>query len=90
MLLMLAFTACSSDNDERADAPRFYNVTLTASMGDAETRALSEGTGNVITATFAAGDKVMLSGSGDSCSEAGERRFRPTSPQNLQGGRHFL
>ena len=42
MLLMLAFTACSSDNDERADAPRFYNVTLTASMGDAETRALSE------------------------------------------------
>ncbi len=60
MLTMLAFTACSSDNDERADAPRFYNVTLTASMGDAETRALSEGTGNVITATFAAGDKVKV------------------------------
>ena len=59
MLLMLAFTACSSDNDERADAPRFYNVTLTASMGDAETRALSE-SGNVITATFAAGDKVKV------------------------------
>ena len=59
MLLMLAFTACSSDNDERADAPRFYNVTLTASMGDAETRALSED-GNVITATFAAGDKVKV------------------------------
>ena len=53
MLTMLAFTACSSDNDERADAPRFYNVTLTASMGDAETRALSEGTGNAIIATFA-------------------------------------
>lgn len=60
MLAMLAFTACSSDNDESADAPRFYNVTLTASMGDAETRALSEGTGNVITATFAAGDKVKV------------------------------
>lgn len=59
MLLMLAFTACSSDNDERADAPRFYNVTLTASMGDAETRALSAD-GNVITATFAAGDKVKV------------------------------
>ncbi|MBQ3768283.1 MAG: hypothetical protein II866_04720 [Prevotella sp.] len=59
MLLMLAFTACSSDNDERADAPRFYNVTLTASMGDAETRALSVD-GNVITATFAAGDKVKV------------------------------
>ena len=59
MLAMLAFTACSSDNDERADAPRFYNVTLTASMGDAETRALSVD-GNVITATFAAGDKVKV------------------------------
>ena len=60
MLLMLAFTACSSDNDERADAPRFYNVTLTASMGDAETRALSEGTGNVITARFAENDVVVV------------------------------
>ena len=59
MLAMLAFTACSSDNDESADAPRFYNVTLTASMGDAETRALSVD-GNVITATFAAGDKVKV------------------------------
>ena len=59
MLLMLAFTACSSDNDERADAPRFYNVTLTASMGDAETRALSE-SGNVITASFAEDDEVVV------------------------------
>ena len=59
MLAMLAFTACSSDNDERADAPRFYNVTLTASMGDAETRALSEN-GNVITATFAKNDEVIV------------------------------
>lgn len=59
MLAMLAFTACSSDNDERADAPRFYNVTLTASMGDAETRALSEN-GNVITATFAENDVVVV------------------------------
>lgn len=59
MLAMLAFTACSSDNDERADAPRFYNVTLTASMGDAETRALSEN-GNVITATFAEKDEVVV------------------------------
>ena len=59
MLLMLAFTACSSDNDERADAPRFYNVTLTASMGDAETRALSVD-GNVITATFAQNDEVVV------------------------------
>ena len=59
MLAMLAFTACSSDNDERADAPRFYNVTLTASMGDAETRALSE-SGNVITATFAKNDEVVV------------------------------
>lgn len=59
MLTMLAFTACSSDNDERADAPRFYNVTLTASMGDAETRALSVD-GNVITASFAKNDEVVV------------------------------
>ena len=60
MLAVLAFTACSSDNDESADAPHFYNVTLTASMGDAETRALSEGTGNVITASFAENDEVVV------------------------------
>ena len=59
MLAMLAFTACSSDNDERADAPRFYNVTLTASMGDAETRALSE-SGSNINASFTQGDIVEL------------------------------
>jgi hypothetical protein len=60
VLAMLAFTACSSNIDERADTPRYYNVTLTASMDDAETRALSEGEGHVITASFAAGDKVKV------------------------------
>lgn len=60
ILAMLAFTACSSNKDESADAPRFYNVTLTASMGDGETRALSEGAGNVITATFAENDEVVV------------------------------
>ena len=59
MLAVLAFTACSSNIDESADAPHFYNVTLTASMGDAETRALSE-SGNVITATFAENDEVKV------------------------------
>lgn len=59
MLLMLAFTACSSDNDESADAPHFYNVTLTASMGDAETRALSEN-GSNINASFTTGDLVEV------------------------------
>ena len=59
MLAMLAFTACSSNIDESADAPRFYNVTLTASMGDADTRALSEDD-NVITATFAENDQVVV------------------------------
>ena len=59
MLAMLAFTACSSNIDESADAPRFYNVTLTASMGDADTRALSE-SGNVITASFAKDDEVVV------------------------------
>ncbi len=59
MLVLLAFTACSSNIDESADAPRFYNVTLTAFMGDADTRALSE-SGNVITATFAENDEVKV------------------------------
>ena len=59
MLAMLAFTACSSNIDESTDAPRFYNVTLTASMGDGETRALSAD-GNVITATFAENDVVKV------------------------------
>ncbi len=59
MLAMLAFTACSSNIDESTDAPRFYNVTLTASMEGGDTRALSAD-GNVITATFTAGDKVKV------------------------------
>ena len=84
MLAMLAFTACSSDNDERADAPRFYNVTLTASMGDAETRALSEGTGNVITATFAAGDKVKVLKSDGT--EVGELTAKTAEPSTTLEG----
>ena len=57
---MLAFTACSSNNDEAVNTPQFWHVTLTASMGDETTRALSEGEGNIITASFAAGDKVKV------------------------------
>ena len=60
MLAVLAFTACSSNIDESADAPHFYNVTLTASMEGGDTRALSEGTGNVITASFAENDEVVV------------------------------
>lgn len=59
MLAVLAFTACSSNIDESADAPRFYNVTLTASMEGGDTRALSAD-GNVITATFAENDEVVV------------------------------
>ena len=83
MLLMLAFTACSSDNDERADAPRFYNVTLTALMGDGETRALSE-SGNVITATFAAGDKVKVLKSDGT--EVGELTAKTAEPSTTLEG----
>lgn len=83
MLLMLAFTACSSDNDERADAPRFYNVTLTASMGDAETRALSENA-NVITASFAAGDKVKVLKSDGT--EVGELTAKTAEPSTTLEG----
>ena len=59
MLVMLAFTACSSNNDEAVNTPQFWHVTLTASMGDADTRALIPN-GNAITASFAAGDKVKV------------------------------
>lgn len=59
MLAMLAFTACSSNIDESTDAPQFYNVTLTAFMGDAETRALSEN-GSNINASFTTGDIVEV------------------------------
>ena len=83
MLAMLAFTACSSDNDESADAPRFYNVTLTASMGDAETRALSVD-GNVITASFAAGDKVKVLKSDGT--EVGELTAKTAEPSTTLDG----
>ena len=60
MLAMLAFCACSSNSDDAvADDPQFWTVTLTASMGDATTRALSEN-GNIITASFTAGDIVEV------------------------------
>ena len=60
MLAMLAFIACSSNIDESADAPRFYNVTLTASMEGGDTRALSEGAENAIIASFAENDEVVV------------------------------
>ena len=60
MLAVLAFTACSSNIDESADAPRFYNVTLTASMEGGDTRALSEGADNAIIASFAENDEVKV------------------------------
>ena len=61
MLAMLAFTACSNNSDDAvADAPQFWHVTLTATMGDATTRALSEGENNAITASFAENDQVVV------------------------------
>ena len=59
LLAMLAFTACSSNTDEAVNAPQFWHVTLTASMGDETTRALSAD-GNTITASFAENDEVVV------------------------------
>ena len=60
MLAVLAFTACSSNSDESGgNDQHFWTVTLQASM-DESTRALSEGTGNVITASFAKDDEVVV------------------------------
>ena len=61
VLAMLAFTACSSNIDDAdGNHPQFWHVTLQASMGDETTRALSEGTDNLITASFTAGDVVKV------------------------------
>ena len=58
---MLAFTACSSNIDDAdGNHPQFWHVTLQASMGDEITRALSEGTGNAIIASFAENDEVVV------------------------------
>ena len=59
LLAILAFTACSSNTDEAVNAPQFWHVTLTASMGDETTRALSAD-GNTITASFAENDEVKV------------------------------
>ena len=59
LLAMLAFTACSSNTDEAVNTPQFWHVTLTASMGDETTRALSAD-GNTITASFAENDEVVV------------------------------
>ena len=60
MLTMLAFTACSSNTDDAVNAPQLWHVTLTASMNDETTRALSEGEGNAIIASFAENDEVVV------------------------------
>mgnify|MGYP006988887973 CR=1 FL=1 len=60
MLAMLAFTACSSNSDEDVNTPQFWTVTLTASMGDATTRALEPGEGNAINASFEVNDEVFV------------------------------
>jgi hypothetical protein len=61
VLAMLAFTACSSNIDDAdGNHPQFWHVTLQASMDDETTRALSEGTGNAIIASFAENDEVVV------------------------------
>lgn len=59
MLALLAFSACSSNSDE-GSGQQFWTVTLQASMDDATSRALSEGTGNAINASFAENDEVVV------------------------------
>ena len=59
LLAILAFTACSSNTDETVNTPQFWHVTLTASMGDETTRALTEN-GNNINASFTQGDVVKV------------------------------
>ena len=60
MLAVLALTACSNNDEAMGNDSHLWDVTLTASMGGATNRALSEGTGNTLTATFAEDDKVVV------------------------------
>ena len=60
LLALLALTACSSNQNEGTSDSHLWHVTLNASMGDAATRALSEGKDNVLTASFAEGDVVEV------------------------------
>ena len=60
LLALLALTACSSNQNEGTSDSHLWHVTLNASMGDAATRALSEGAGNVLTASFAENDEVVV------------------------------
>lgn len=62
MLAMLAFAACSSNQDDAVGEHQVWHVTIQASIDGADTRALTEGAGNSITASFAAGDKVVVVG----------------------------
>jgi len=59
LLALLALTACSSNQNEGTSDSHLWHVTLNASMGDA-TRALSEGENNVLTASFAENDEVVM------------------------------
>jgi len=59
VLALLAFSACSTNDDQAGNDNRFWTVTLNASMGDAATRALSA-EGHVITASFAVNDEVVV------------------------------
>jgi uncharacterized protein YcfL len=60
VLAVLALTACSNNDEAMGNDSHLWDVTLTASMGGATNRALSEGTGNTLTATFAENDKVVV------------------------------
>ena len=60
MLAVLVCCACSSNSDEGVNAPQFWTVTLTASMGDVTTRALELGEGNAINAVFEVNDEVFV------------------------------
>ena len=64
LLALLALTACSSNQNEGTSDSHLWHVTLNASMGDAATRALSEGENNVLTASFAENDEVVVVAAG--------------------------
>ena len=84
MLAVLAFSACSSNSDE-GSGQQFWTVTLQASMDDATSRALSEGASNVITASFAVNDEVVVVDA-DGSTIVGTLRAETAGPSTILKG----
>jgi len=89
MLALLAFTACSNNDDDTGsgNGNHFWSVTLQASMGSTATRALSEESGNTIIASFAQNDEVVVVDA-DGSTIVGTLKAKTTGENTILEGTH--